>query len=258
MEVTRFSGYVGNLYTVPALVDIDALVNHIRQLIERKEHPDISNEPSSTENSTPGSSAASIADVAAPQDVAKDLPQRVKRGRKRAISDSLHEDEQPVSKKRKGVQTRVEEETFVMRHRLRILFSHTYQNDANLPPQIRRLRDALTRLWPLISGEESSPLYIAAQRGSHRESLITSFQPVVAQNSPLFKLPPIKNDYPLPDYDFTDRHSDLLRAFLDLRDAERADIELTMTLRPPNELEEADHEVFHASAGSMFIAHFDF
>ncbi|KAG8820600.1 hypothetical protein FRC19_008738, partial [Serendipita sp. 401] len=255
MEVSRFSGVIANPYLAPSLVDVEGLTNHLRRLIEQKEHPEISPSSSSTEISTSGSSAASVTTASLAQNVANVLPQRVKRGKKRAKSVSLSEDELPAPKKRKSDQARLDEELFVMRHRLQIRFGHTYANDASLPANFRRLLNVLNHLWTISPEGESCPLHVFAPRGSYREPLVASLQP---SQETIFKLPPIKDGYPLPDYDFTDRHSDLFRAFVDLRDAGHADIQLSMVLRPAAEADEVVDELHYASTQPMFVALLDF
>jgi SNF2-related domain len=151
----------------------------------------------------------------------------------------------PVSKRRKPNGTAVtplatEDETFEVTHRVEIYYESYYDDEATRPPNVRRLCDGLNRAWNHLPNLPSSPLSIYAQRGSHKHMLIGLLEPLAAG----VKLDPLRAFVTLPvvgdfsslthEHDFTTRHCDLIRAFLDLQDAKRAKITARLTFHPPD------------------------
>jgi hypothetical protein len=150
--------------------------------------------------------------------------------------------DEPASKRRKpnGTAVSTEDETFEVTHRVEIYYESYYDDEITRPPNVRRLYDSLNRAWTHLPNLPSSPLSIYAQKGSHNHPLIGLLEPLAAG----VKLDPIRAFVTLPtvgnfssltrEHDFTTRHCDLIRAFLDLQDAERAKITARLTFHPPD------------------------
>jgi hypothetical protein len=164
-------------------------------------------------------------------------------GKKR--SSSLSVPDEPVPKRRKPNGTAVtplptEDEIFEVTHRVEIYYESYYDDEATRPPNIRRLYDGLNRAWTHLPNLPSSPLSVYAQKGSHKHPLIGLLEPLTTG----VKLDPMRAFVTLPtvgdfdslayDHDFTARHGDLIRAFLDLQDAERAIVTAKLTFNPPD------------------------
>lgn len=108
------------------------------------------------------------------------------------------------------------------------------------PPIIRRLQEGLNCAWNHLPALPSSPLYVYAPKGGYKKPLVGLLEPL-EQGS---KVDPLRSFLTLPivgdssslegDHDFTTRHIDLIRAFLDLQDASRANINARLTIHPPN------------------------
>lgn len=88
----------------------------------------------------------------------------------------------------------------------------------------------------------TSPIHIYAPRGSYQKPLVGLLEPL----APWDKLDPLNAFVTLPtagqswslinDHDFTARHCDLIRAFIDLQDAQRANVTANLAIHPPNSL----------------------
>ncbi|PVF98205.1 hypothetical protein CPB86DRAFT_825898 [Serendipita vermifera] len=192
----------------------------------------------------------------------ENLPQngntRVKKGKRRAESVSPADEPAPKRRKSNEKTSQDQDDSFRIWHRIEIQYTDSFP-DEQRPPHFRRLLNALEQAWSYFPNLPTGPLYMYTQKGNTTSPIICLMEPL----SPGGKLPRNQGFTNLPlvgdvsslmrDYDFTMRHCNLLRALLDLQNAGRAEIDMTLTVHPPVDIDPSNPSSSLDNSGPLFV-----
>jgi hypothetical protein len=186
---------------------------------------------------------------------------RVKKGKRRAESVSPADEPAPKRRKSNEKTSRVQEDDLRLWHNIEIHYTDSF-NEEQRPPHFRRLRSALEKAGSYYPNLPTGPLYLYTQKGVSLGPIVCLMEP----SPPGGKLPPNQGFITVPtvgvvrtlmgDYDFTARHCNLIRALLDLKNAGRAEVDMTLTVHPPKDIDHSNtssSEMRVDGSGPLFI-----
>lgn len=231
IELGGLIGNTGNQKNTLALWDVEKLVTLLQNHAARHAVTAVDSNPQSASTSTPGSSGASVDENHDDANSVANLPQEqegyVKKGKKRV---KVSQDGLRATKKRKTTDT-PQDDVFTSKVWVNAAFRYVHTSFSPFPPLLKRLQTAVQNMPEQVY---AGPLYLYATGTAVRNSLVFHLNPVhsakdVGKGNLLYTAGTAPSSFTIA-HDFTERHSSLLRALVDLRDAELATIDVALTI----------------------------